>query len=329
MRHILIIGTGGMGRQHIRSLLQTKRCYISCVDINSSNLEESKRLFNIQECFTTIEKVNPNNFGGAIIATPAHMHIEYARWCISHKLSFLIEKPIAVEENGIEDLINDVAKTNLISGVGYPRRYSVAINEMKKRLSEGVIGELKVINSTFSQDFRKYRPDYKETYYAKLNTGGGALLDALSHHVDLITYFAGSAVQVSAFYDRLVIENCEGEDTGLINIRFQNGILGSVQGNQFQKPNIDAIELIGTKGNLRYERQLGLLSWNLSDALVWQNEKIDGNWTNILNTQSEGFLNSVEDGSPLKTNLSDAWHTLRILLAAKKSQIAGRIVSLK
>lgn len=329
MLDILIIGVGGMGRRHIRSLLRTQRCNVSCVDISWSNIDSAKRLFNLQECYGSLDHVPACRFGGVIVATPAHTHMEYARWCVRHKLPVLIEKPLAVIEDGVEALIEDVRGLGLVAGVAYPRRYSAGIREMKKRLAEGLIGELKLIHGTFSQDFRKYRPDYLNTYYARLETGGGALLDALSHHVNLVTHFAGPVQSVSAFYDRLVFENCEGEDTALINLRFQTGVLGSVQGNQFQKPNVDALELVGTKGNLRYERYSGKLSWNCSDAKVWESDSIDGDWDGILDCQAEEFLDVIENGLPLRTDLEDAFHTLRLILAAKQSQSTGRIISLQ
>lgn len=329
MKHILIIGAGGMGKQHMRSLLQTKRCRISCVDINTFCLDESKKLFDIQNCFTSTDSLSPIEYHGVIIATPANTHIKYAQWCLSNNIPFLIEKPISVNENGLNELLFEVQKKGLLAGVGYPRRYSIAINELKNRLEAGYIGDLKLVYSVFSQDFRKYRPDYQKTYYAKLETGGGILLDALSHHIDLITYFAGQISQISAFCDKLVFQNCEGEDFGTINVRFKNGILGNVHGNQFQKPNIDAIEFVGTKGNMRYERQSGVLSWNHSDSEVWNNENINGSWNDILRIQSEEFLNSITNGNKFRTTLSDAYHTLKVVLAARQSQCTEKTISLE
>ena len=43
-------------------------------------------------------------------------------------------------------------------------------------------------------------------------------------------------------------------DTALISIFFKNNIFGIIFGNQFQKPNIDEIEFIGTKSNIIFDR---------------------------------------------------------------------------
>ena len=73
-------------------------------------------------------------------------------------------------------------------------------------------GNLRIIKSNFSQDFRKYRPDYKNTYYSKINYGGGAIFDALTHHIDLLIFFAGKIKSVSSLSKNLVFSGVEGED---------------------------------------------------------------------------------------------------------------------
>ena len=48
-----------------------------------------------------------------------------------------------------------------------------------------------IIKSNFSQDFRNLRKDYKNIYYSQMNESGGIVYDALSHHINLLTYFMG------------------------------------------------------------------------------------------------------------------------------------------
>lgn len=325
--NILVVGAGGMGRRHVQALAETKRCTISCVDPNNENLEKARSIASLYYEFTNISQIK-EKFDGVIISTPTDTHLSFAQWCVGQGLPFLLEKPISVDENGLDGLIRSVEEKKIVAGVAYPRRYSLAVRELKNLLSLGTIGDLKMINSIFSQDFRKYRPDYQRIYYAHLSSGGGILMDALSHHVDLVTYFSGEAMSVHSFYDRLVFEQCEGEDSAIIQIRFRNNILASIQGNQFQKPNIDYIELIGTNGNIRYERLSGKLSINNSDSVVWEDKFLDGNWDKIILSQANHFLDAVEKKGRLNTSLTEGWHTLKIILAARKSQEIHQTIDL-
>jgi predicted dehydrogenase len=145
-------------------------------------------------------------------------------------------------------------------------------------------------------------------------------MDALSHHINLACYFGGSVRQVSAFHDRLMFEGVEGEDCALINLRFQSGVLAAVHGNQFQKPNEDFIELVGSIGNLRYERISGKMSWNMSDSSEWHHEEINGDWDVILLSQASEFLDAINGSGSVKTSLEEGLHHLRVVLAARLSQ---------
>ena len=46
---------------------------------------------------------------------------------------------------------------------------------------------------------------------------------------------------------RLAFKDIKVNETAIISINFKNNIFGIIFGNQFQKPNIDEIEFIGTK----------------------------------------------------------------------------------
>jgi predicted dehydrogenase len=276
--------------------------------------------------FSDLDAVPVRLFSGAVIATPTDTHLSYAKWCLDQAIPFLMEKPIATYEDGVKELIAECKAQNHVSGIAFPRRSSTAIQQLKHRLSQGDIGELKLIRCNFAQDFRKYRPDYSKTYYARLASGGGAIMDALSHHINLACYFGGGVKQVSAFHDRLMFEGVEGEDCAFINLRFRNGVLAAIHGNQFQKPNEDFIELIGSTGNLRYERVAGKLTWNMCDSTEWQHEDIDGNWDEIVLNQASEFLDAIEKKGGIKTTLDEGLHHLQVVLAARLSQDNGLVI---
>lgn len=323
--HVLVIGVGGIGRRHIGALLKSGRCKVACFDTDSGRCRALAETMGIRDWYTSFESIPAKLFDGVVIASPTISHIQYADWCADNGLSFIIEKPLSINDDGIETVISKVRRLGLIAGVAYPRRYAKPIEELKELVSSGRIGDIKIVNSNFSQDFRKYRPDYATTYYSRLSTGGGILLDALSHHVDLVTYFAGPVKSVSAMADRFALDDCEGEDTAIMCLRFVGGALGVVQGNQFQKPNIDSIELVGTSGNLRYERISGALLWSNSDKPEWETKFVDGDWSAIFRRQAESFLDAIEHEKPLRTALEDALHTLRVVAAARESHLAARV----
>ena len=328
---ILVIGAGGMSKRHIRALQEIGGIEAGCFDISKSVIENLQCEFPEVVALTSLSGVTEGEYDGCIIAAPTHKHTDYMEWCLNKKIPFLVEKPIHSDDNGVASLIQRVKESGIFGGVAFPRRHSTGIRRLSEKLKQGQIGELKSLRTEFSQDFRKYRPDYDKTYYAQISTGGGVLMDALSHHVDLACFFAGGVKKVTCLYDRLVFDKVEVEDTAAMLLRFENGILGTITGNQFQKPNTDFIELTGTKGSMRYERLTGLLTTNMSDKPVWEEEVIDGNWDLIIRNQAKAFLASISENKHLFgiTSLDEGLHELSVILSARRSQELGHIVEVQ
>jgi len=318
-----------MGRRHISAFDKVEGTNLFCFDICKERVLEISREFEFVKPFSNLSGIPLKEVGGVAIVSPTHTHLEYMHWCTKNNIPFLVEKPISTDNKGLDPLISDVENKNVKAGVAFPRRNAAAIRKMKLMQKEGFIGEIKSIQTTFSQDFRKYRPDYQSTYYAKIATGGGIILDGLSHHVDLVTYFGGPVTSVSCMHTKSVIEGTDGEDNAIITLRFANGIIGSVTGNQFQKPNEDRIELVGTNGNIKYERVSGILSWNHTDCPDWNSEAIDGNWDEILYQQSMAFLDVInQKGKEMPTSLKEGQHNIKVLMAARKSNDEKREIDL-
>ena len=325
---ILILGAGGMGARHIKAFSETGRCDVHCFDVSPEATERIGDRALLAGIFNDLSAIPVDLCAGVVIATPTDTHVRYAQWCLERDLPFLVEKPISTREDRLSELIAACDARRLTCGVAFPRRSSAAVQRLKEKVNCGQIGILKMIRCNFSQDFRKYRPDYRSTYYAKLATGGGAIMDALSHHINLACHFGGTVRKVQGFHDRLVFDDVEGEDCALINLRFSNGVLGAVHGNQFQRPNEDFIELVGSEGNLRYERVSGRLEWNASDAPDWLQEYVNGNWDAALRSQASEFLDAISGSGSIRTSLREGFHHLRVALAARRSQDEGRVIEI-
>ena len=87
-----------------------------------------------------------------------------------------------------------------------------------------------------------------------MSESGGIVFDALSHHINLLAYYGGKIKKISKDEMKLSFTDIDVNDTALISINLKNNIYGIIFGNQFQKPNIDEIEFIGTKNNILFNR---------------------------------------------------------------------------
>ena len=331
MKNILIIGAGGIGRRHIKGYLSTDRATLSIVEPDEEKINNIQKEFSIDKTYTSIEKVNLDQFDLAVICSPANMHVDAMKICALNKLSFMVEKPLSTSMEGVDDIIQLVKKNNLFARVGYTRRNSHVSRALKDQIDNKKVGDVKLVYINSSQEFPKYRPDYQTIYYAHPEMGGGAILDAATHLIDQLIWIIGKPIEVSSMYDRLVLKGTNTEDTCLINIWFENGIMANITVNQFQKPNVNSYEFIGTKGNLKLDHSI--LRFADDDSGKWKEEKdymqgldpMEVHQNNFL-LQAERILDGLEGKECDLATLEEAKLNLKVVFAAKQSWLEKKII---
>lgn len=334
MKNVLIIGAGGIGRRHIKGYLATNMVSLSIVEPDDKKISTIKEEFSIDKTYTSIQQANLTEFDLAVICSPANMHVDAMNICAQNNLSFMVEKPLSTSMEGIDEIIQLVKKNNLFARVGYTRRNSHVSRALKDQIDNNKVGDVKLVYINSSQEFPKYRPDYQTIYYAHPEMGGGAILDAATHMIDQLIWIIGKPTEVSCMFDRLVLKGTKTEDTCLINIRFESGIMANITVNQFQKPNVNSYEFIGTKGNLKLDHSI--LRFADDDSGKWKEEKdymqgldpMEVHQNNFL-LQAERILNGLEGKECDLATLEEAKLNLKVVFAAKQSWQEKKIISIE
>jgi len=331
---VLIIGGGGISRRHMRAFRETGRAELSLVEPIPERRKERAAEFGLRETWARLDDVDLDRWHAAVICAPAHVHVPIGLRLTDAGVPFLMEKPLAVTLDDVDELLRRVADRRLPARVAYVRRASPETQAFIEQVREGRIGTVRMMLNISAQDFRKYRPDYRETYYARPEMGGGAILDCASHFLDLILLLMGRVAEVASMYDRLVFEGTNTEDSALISLRFASGAMAQMVINQFQKPNVALLEAMGTHGNLVMDAANAVLRFADDDSGRWQTR----NFTNGMDMtafhalrfrrQAEMFLDLIEGRPCPLTTLEEACDNLRVALAAKESGRTGRTVRL-
>lgn len=331
MRRVLIVGSGGIGRRHIKGFLKTGRAELSIVEPDEGRRVAVMKEFGVKTAYRGILDVDFKSYDLAVICSPAHTHVAIMQLCVDSGLPFLVEKPLSVTMDGVDAVCEAVARTGLFARVGYIRRIAEEVIGLRKQILDGKIGALKLAYLNSSQEFPKYRPDFQRTYYARPEMGGGAILDAASHLFDMLIWIMGRPTDVACMFDRLALEGTQTEDTCLVTIRFESGAMANVTINQFQKRNVAEFEFIGTKGNLLVDHSV--LRFADDDSGKWSESRdyMDGLVPTEAHQarfamQANALLDAL-DGKPCElATLEDARLNLQIALAAKESWLEKRIV---
>jgi predicted dehydrogenase len=265
------------------------------------------------------------NWDQAVVATPAHLHIDIAASLAEQRVHLLIEKPLSTNTKGIERLARIAKDRNIVIAIAYIYRCFPAIEAMRAALVAGRFGKPLQLVSVAGQHFPTYRPAYRDTYYADRACGGGAIQDALTHLINVGEWLVGPLDRLVADAAHRGLDGVDVEDTTHV-IGRHGSVLGSYSLNQYQSPNENTMTVICERGAARWEVHAHRWRWMIDPDEPWHDEPHAPQLhdTPYL-TQANRFLDAVEGkySGPLCT-LDEGAQTLRATLAALASVESGR-----
>lgn len=328
MKKILILGGGSIGERHLRCLLHTGRAEVSLCDVSESIRDKLAANHAIKDVYDSFEGAIENEFDGAVICTPADLHITMAASLVERGIGVLIEKPLSISLDGVESLIDQCENGNVPACVAYVSRHNPALIALKSALDKRRFGHPVEIVANCGQHFPFYRPAYREIYYADHAKGGGAIQDALTHVMNTAEWLVGPVTRLVADAEHCVLEGVDVEDTVHVMTR-HDSILGSVSLNQHQAANETTITVICEDGVMRMEgHRSRWLSCSEPDSDWHVEETFDLQRDDLFLTQANAFLDQLEGTSEPACSLSEGLQTLRVNLGTISSAEKGRWVTL-
>lgn len=160
---------------------------------------------------------------GAIIATPNRMHVANGLECIAAGVPILVEKPLADNVADATKLVEAAEKAGVPLMVGHHRRHNPLIQEAKKAINTGRLGQVISVQGTCWF----YKPDDYFDITWRREKGAGPVFLNLIHDVDLLRHLCGEVVAVQAMESN-ARRGYAVEETAVILLRFASGALGTV-----------------------------------------------------------------------------------------------------
>lgn len=227
---------------------------------------EMQQRFNATHAYPTEAAFWESDFDAVVICTPAPLHLEHVIQAAKHGKNILCEKPLAMTESDIEEMIRvtDAARVKLYTGFTY--RFSPSALEIKRLVKDGSIGEVRALRLIYLWNLHgKWQYDASGTMIpSRLRVGrmeeGGPMVDCGVHQIDLARWWLGS--EVSSFKGIGVwVEDFEapdhlylhmGHECGahtMVEMSFSYNATSKEPRSNFQ------YELIGTDGVIRFNRE--------------------------------------------------------------------------
>ncbi len=316
---VLVVGVGSIGERHTRCFLKTGRADVSICEVNTELRRRVSSQHGDLPAYSDFDAAMKDPFDAAVVAVPAHMHIDMAIKLAEKKIHTLCEKPLSTSFKNIDRLADAIKASGIKFVVGYTWRSNPVALAFKAALDSGQFGRPVEMILTSGQFFPHYRPAYRNIYYAKRESGGGVVQDALTHMLNLGEWLLGPITKLTADHAHLLLEDVTVEDTAHVIAR-HGPVLASYAYNQTQMVNESTITIVTTKGTLRMEGHERRWRWMDKPDGQWKDEVLPPmeRDTAYIN-QADAFLDAVEGKGPLRCTLEEALQTLKVNLATLKA----------
>ena len=286
---VLVIGAGSIGSRHARNLAALG----AHVEVTDPVLE---RADGIAEA--TARRFDLDDLGdpdAIVVASPTHFHAQHLRAALATSARVLVEKPLALPDDDLDELVTASADRVM---VGYNLRLHEPVVRLVEMIKAGRAGDLMAARLWAGNWLPDWRPtvDYRDTYSARRELGGGVLLDAI-HELDEAVWLFGSDLEVvGAVVDRVGPLEIDVEDTVHAILRTADGAPIDITLDYLSRRYRRGIEVVGTDATIRYDWSTTELTIESASGVErWQ---IDTPVARSYECEADRFVQFVVDGTP-------------------------------
>ena len=213
-----IIGCGGMGRHHTKSLEGIDGAQVlACADMNGEAANAFAEANSVPNAFDDYRRLlDMSEIDGVFVTTPTFTHREMVEAAAAAGKQIFCEKPIALTVEDAEAMIAACAKADVQLMIGFVRRYDHYWGKIRELIQADTISRPVVWRQCNAGSCPA------SPWYMYKDKGGGPLIDGAVHTYDFARHIYGDAQAVWADMTRLRTDRTAW-DTGTASIRFHSG----------------------------------------------------------------------------------------------------------
>ena len=327
---ILVVGVGSIGERHLRCFQRTGRAELFACETNAALLQKITQQYQVSGSPDLAAALKAERFDGVVVCTPANLHISMALQCLRAGTAVLIEKPLSTALGEVEELRREIAaRPKQYVRVAFVYHFQPGIKAVREELHKGALGRPLQAAVVVGQHFPTFRPAYRQTYYTRHETGGGAIQDMLPHLANSMEWMVGPSTRVYCEAGHQALEGVTVEDTVCVAARNGN-VLTTYTLTQFQAPNEATFLVHCERGSYKIELHeqrwglypLGAAGWDYRPAPVKERDDLFVN-------QANAFLDGMAGAATDLSTVDEAVQTLRFNLAALESWRSGKPLEVK
>lgn len=347
-----LIGYGGIGRVHALCYRMLPLCYpqlalqprLVAVQVASERgVERARAELGDLPITTNLDELLANPAVDLVdCCAPTGDHAAIVRAVLAAGKALFCEKPLAAGAAEAHALAAMAAERGLICGVNYHFRCIPALQEAKRWIEAGNLGDVIGFQMRYyrASNLKRDRP----INWRFQGAGSGVLVDLGAHLVDLTLHLLGPIRSVAAHTRTLVAERpgadgapiaVESDDAAWLHLELEGGGRGTAHVSKAVPGAADdlRIEAYGTHGTLIFDtanpnrlligdstgqRELGVFG-NMMPAPTYPSSELVTAPVLWHMTSIAGYLDALANNRPASPSLADAAQVDAILEAALHS----------
>ena len=340
-----IIGCGMIARFHARAIQDIPGArLIGCYSRNPTTAKSFADEWGVTPHAKLEQLLADKKLDVVCICSPSGAHAEPAVAAAKAGKHVIVEKPLEINLNRCDRIINACEKNGVVLSTIFPSRFHAASQLVKKAIDAGKFGRL-TLGDAFVKWYRtqEYYDSGKWRGTWDLD-GGGALMNQAIHNVDLLTWLMGPVVEITATTATLAHKRIEVEDVATASLRFENGALGTIVATTAAWPGwLKKIEIHGSSGSAAIEEE-DIKVWQFS-KMTARDRKIVAGYSSLTETgggasdpgaighaghtkQIKNVIKAIKTGGAPEIDGHEGRRSVEIIRAIYKSAKSGRKVTL-
>ncbi|HFC93396.1 MAG TPA: Gfo/Idh/MocA family oxidoreductase [Leucothrix mucor] len=332
-----IVGCGRISKNHFGSIEKhADNIELTAIcDTDSEVLEQHKEHYQVKGYLKLEEMLKKENLDLVAICTPSGVHPDQVVMAAKYGVQVMTEKPMATRwQDGVR-MVKACDEAGVHLFVVKQNRRNSTLQLLKRAVEEKRFGKIHMVhlNVFWTRPQAYYdQAEWRGTW----EFDGGAFMNQASHYVDLLDWLIGPVDKIQAMMS--TTRDIEVEDTGVLNIRWRNGALGSMAVTMLTYPkNLEgSMTILGEKGTVKVGGVAvnDIQHWEFDEAKDYDDEIMEANYqtTSVYGFGHPLYYKNVIDVMQGKaepeTDGREGLKSLELLIAAYLSARDGKTISL-
>lgn len=311
-----ILGCGKIAQKHINALQKFDHTEVTLGDQDTERARRMAREQGVDYVEDHTELLSDPDIEVIDVCTPVTTHRDIILEAVQNAKHVFCEKPLCLDLNEAHEIKGAAQATNKVVMVGYLYRFHPAIQEAKRLIDEGVIGE------PYYGNFRLGARGSHRAWKHKADQGGGVINEITVHKLDLICWFFEDIKEVDQLVKDVVLEEREiegetiqadAEDLVLADVKTERGRV-TCHTDLLTSGFMEFIEVMGTNGSiftsiLDYLPTIVHLKESRGEYDQGQN-LMEFGYEDLFEHEFEAFFEAIEEG---KQSLNSVTDSIKIL----------------